>query len=79
MGNEKRKRALDLLGGKCLKCSYNKYEGSLDFHHLEPTKKDPNFAGLRSWSWDKIVKEIKNCIILCANCHREEHSKRNVG
>jgi 5-methylcytosine-specific restriction endonuclease McrA len=27
------------------------------------------------YAWDKIHKEIENCIILCANCHREKTIK----
>lgn len=72
--NEKRRKAIDYLGGKCQKCPYNKYIGAMDFHHLDPTKKNKNFKHLKFWSWEKIVKELEGCIILCKNCHAEEHA-----
>jgi hypothetical protein len=69
---EKKKKLVKLFGGKCRICGYNKYTGSLDFHHLNP--KNKSFAlsvrGL-CYSWDTVAKEAKKCIILCKNCHAE--------
>ena len=72
---DKRIYAIKKLGGKCSKCGYSKYIGSLDIHHLDPNKKDSNFHQMRSWSYNKIDRELTDCVILCANCHREEHHK----
>ena len=69
----KRQKAIDYLGGKCIICGYNKYYGSIDLHHLDPSKKDSNFSSLRGWSWKKIKKEIINCVPLCKTCHGEVH------
>ena len=57
---------------KCSKCEENRWY-VLDFHHLN-NKKDnvSNLIQGRS-SWETILNEIKKCIVLCANCHREEH------
>jgi hypothetical protein len=73
VGNEKRKKAIEYLGGKCIKCGYDKYYGAIDLHHVDPTKKDSKFKNLRGWSWDRILKEIQNCVPLCCRCHVEEH------
>ncbi len=43
-----------------------------DFHHLRD--KDFNIANLKSYSFTRIMKEIKKCIPLCANCHRRRHN-----
>ena len=72
-GEEKRKRALDHLGGECVKCKYKEYYCALDIHHLDPSKKDSNFRHLRGWSWSRIEKELENCVVLCRICHSVEH------
>ena len=66
--------ARELLGGKCVACGFNKYDNAMDFHHKDPQKKDPDFRNLRGWSWDKIKEEMKNCVLLCSNCHRGVHA-----
>lgn len=74
VGQEKRKKGIDLLGGKCLLCGYSKYCGSLDFHHVSPEVKDDKFDQMRGWSWSRIQKELENCVLLCRNCHGEVHA-----
>jgi RNase P subunit RPR2 len=73
LGHQKRARALEQLGGKCMACGFNKHNSALDIHHTDPTVKDPNFANMRSWKWEKIEKEISTCILLCRNCHSMLH------
>ena len=68
--------AIDYKGGKCVQCGYNKCSRSLDFHHLDPNKKD--FAISQSGdtiSFARIKLEIDKCILVCKNCHGEIHSK----
>ena len=71
----KRIKAIELLGGCCQHCGYDKCSSALEFHHIDPTTKDVNFGNMRRWSFSKIKKELDNCILLCANCHREEHER----
>ena len=73
-GKEKRIFAIEVLGNKCACCGYDKYPCSLDIHHLDPLIKDEHFARMRGWSKIKILAEIKNCILLCKNCHAALHS-----
>jgi len=68
-----RKKAIEYKGGKCEHCGYDKFIGALEFHHTDPSKKDPN--GLKKFSFESLKKEIDKCILLCANCHREEHAR----
>jgi len=74
LGKEKREYAIKQLGGECKSCGYNKYNPSLDIHHLDPNKKDSNFSSLRGWSLERIDKEIEGCILLCKNCHAAHHA-----
>jgi transcriptional regulator with XRE-family HTH domain len=68
-----KQRAVEYKGGECSICSYNKSINALDFHHLDPKEKDFNLSANMSMSWDKIVKELDKCILVCSNCHREIH------
>ena len=61
-GQEKRLKIIEKMGGQCVSCGYNKYSCSLEIHHKYPEKKDPFFHGIRSWSWDRIEKEIQTCV-----------------
>lgn len=74
-GQIKRIKAIELLGGCCQHCGYNKCYSALEFHHIDPTLKDVNYATMRGWSFERIEEELQNCILLCANCHREVHEK----
>ncbi len=71
----KRIKAIELAGGSCRHCGYDKCSSALEFHHIDPTIKDAHFRGMRSWTLEKIKKELDNCVLLCANCHREEHER----
>lgn len=67
-------RCVQYKGGKCTVCSYSKYIGALEFHHIDPSAKDYNISKLRSYCWENIKKELKKCVLLCSNCHREFHA-----
>ena len=69
------KRALvDLRGGACNICGYKRHLAALTFHHLEPAKKDFEIARGHTRSWDALVHEVRKCLLLCENCHREVHA-----
>lgn len=61
---------------QCSKCSEKRWY-VLDFHHLK--NKDKSISDLISAgvSLKLLKKEIRKCIILCANCHREYHYFEN--
>jgi len=67
-----KQQCVDYLGGKCSKCGYNKCIAALDFHHLDVTQKDKTYVNNRM-SFEKLKPELDKCVLLCANCHREEH------
>ena len=74
---EKKQRAIEKMGGKCQKCGYNKCPAALEFHHKDPNEKDFTIKDIVAGSWSKIEGELEKCIMLCANCHREEHWRIN--
>jgi hypothetical protein len=68
-------RAIELLGGKCRRCGWNKHPAGLEFHH---PGKDKEFEVGNYWhlKWEKILPEIMKCELICSCCHRIEHSHR---
>ncbi|WP_063695123.1 HNH endonuclease signature motif containing protein [Bradyrhizobium embrapense] len=69
-------RMRDSLGGKCQTCGYDRCQEALEIHHLDPSKKEFSFSQFRAAprSLQVLVAELKKCILLCANCHREVHA-----
>jgi len=69
--------AIQLLGGKCIKCGLSGDQAIFQFHHKNPQKKDFTVGNVANKSWESIKHELKKCTLLCANCHSIEHSDRN--
>jgi hypothetical protein len=75
-GLERKKQLIEIAGGECCDCGYKKNISALEFHHLNPEEKSFNID-LRKCScakWDRLVEEVKKCVLICANCHRERHN-----
>jgi hypothetical protein len=71
--NRKRK-LVELAGGKCEICGYNKCVGALQFHHNNPKEKEFGIAASGvTRSISEQMNEIKKCMLVCANCHAELH------
>lgn len=62
-----------IRGGSCEHCGYNKCIQALEFHHLDPTKKDFTISN-DHFKLIEAVKESQKCILLCSNCHKELHA-----
>lgn len=73
--NETKKRIVESFGGGCSICGYNKCQSALALHHLDPSKKEITFGKIRAnpKNWNKIVSELRKCILVCHNCHSEIH------
>ena len=73
---QQKKNEIQTLKSKltCAKCG-EKRGYVLDFHHINPQEKDETIARLTSntSNINDVYDEIKKCIVLCANCHREFH------
>jgi hypothetical protein len=72
---DNKKKAVEYKGGKCILCGYNKCMRSLSFHHRDPKLKDINWNKMKNWKFEKTIKELDKCDLLCSNCHGEIHEK----
>lgn len=70
-----KKRAVELLGGKCCRCSWSGSIAALQFHHKRG--KTTDITRILHRSWERVSKELKKCELLCANCHAVEHANQN--
>ncbi len=70
---ERKKRAVAHLGGKCEDCGGIFPPNVYDFHHLRD--KDYAWNQLRLRVWDRVKTELDKCALLCANCHRMRHTE----
>lgn len=74
----RRRRKANLIkamGGKCCLCGYNKVQDALEFHHIDPSVKKYGIAERGTChNLDEDIEEIRKCVLVCANCHREIHA-----
>lgn len=65
---------LEIFGSySCKICGYSKCRQALECHHIDPSIKEYEISNLNSCNKDIILQELKKCILVCANCHREIH------
>lgn len=56
----------------CEVCGYNRSPRALHYHHLDPTEKTVEISH-HTTTMAQAIREIAQCIIVCANCHAEIH------
>lgn len=62
-------------GGQCIRCGYSKCLKALEFHHVDPNEKEFTISN-DHFKLSEAVEEIKKCILICSNCHRELHDNQ---
>ena len=70
------------LGGKCWRCEGTFHPAAYDFHHINPADKKDSKKDTVSYAitnggggaFDRGLEIASKCALLCANCHRIEHS-----
>jgi len=70
-----KERMTQLFNNRCKKCNLVFPPICFDFHHLDPSKKDLGISKLKTYRWERILAELKKCIMVCANCHRLIHEE----
>lgn len=75
----RKKKAIEYKGGKCIDCNgvfdYYLY----DFHHLDRSTKEYDWAKLRLFGWKRIQSELDKCVLLCCMCHRKREYGAEAG
>ena len=75
----RKERAIERKGGECVDCglAYNGRNSVVfDLHHTTGTDdKVGDWKKMRLMSEEKLVLELKKCVLLCANCHRLRHAE----
>lgn len=65
-----KQKLVEEAGGACTICGYAQVPAALQFHHIDPDGKEFHIAHRgHSRSLARCRKEIRKCILLCANCH----------
>ena len=59
----------------CANCGFNKVSEALEYDHIDRSKKKFKLSKGHHYSYKMIDEEIANCIILCANCHRQKTAR----
>lgn len=75
---DKKAKAVQEFGATCAHCKHTFPDAVFDFHHRDPLTKDVTPAKLFMCSDKRIKDELSKCIMLCANCHRIEHSLKYI-
>lgn len=70
-------KAVEYKGGQCEFCGYSRCLRALEFHHKDPTKKDFQISANPNISWENMKIELDKCLLLCSNCHAEEHEAKD--
>lgn len=74
-GLKRKLKLIELKGGCCQKCGYNKNIASLTFHHIDPKLKlfSIQARNISNYNFQKVLAEVDKCDLLCHNCHHETH------
>lgn len=70
---EFKRKIVEYKGGKCVLCSESSLP-VLEFHHIDPSKKEFSFGSKQPTVFAKVKEELDKCVLLCSNCHKKVHA-----
>lgn len=71
----RKENLIKVCGEQCALCGYNRIPAGLEFHHIDPAHKKYGIASQGTChNLEADLTEVKKCILVCANCHREIHN-----
>lgn len=75
-GRATKMQLIEMMGGRCSNCGYATNHAALEFHHVDPTRKEfpLDLRSLSNRAWPQIESEARKCLLLCSNCHAESHN-----
>jgi hypothetical protein len=61
----------------CSSCGYSKCTDALHFHHIINENKR-HISKMNQYGLQTLKQELRKCVVLCANCHAEEHYNERI-
>ena len=69
-----KRRILEHYNNQCSDCGVtNEHISFFDLHHVNPNTKEVRNTRILAWSWERVVRELENCVLVCPSCHRLRH------
>ena len=80
---ELKKKCVEYHGNKCVDCGNTFHQCQYDFHHTNEDRDNDRSRAVGCMThslrpWNIIEEELKQCVMLCSNCHRLRHFKETV-
>ena len=72
---QKPKNNLEYIHSLKKPCLFCQTEKNIEFHHIDPNKKEGNVNRFKTYSKRKIDDEYKKCWCLCYDCHKKLHRR----
>lgn len=69
-GFEKKRKLVELKGGKCVDCGWCGHQAGFEFDHLRDKLHNISDMIGAAAKWDNILIEVDKCDLVCATCHR---------
>jgi hypothetical protein len=75
-GRMRKTKLVNIKGGKCEKCGYDRNYAALSFHHRDSSLKKftLDLQNITNRKWERILEELAKCDLLCMNCHFSLHN-----